>query len=770
MVAEVLIHGKNINQTFDYLIPAHLNVTFGVGVMVPFYRSFEMGYVLKIKDSSDFGPLSTLKEVESVLSPVPLLTEDMLHLSAQMAALYGTSLITALMTVLPGFMGFKKAVVYELQEGPMELEDYLKHHQDAGLKDLEEQFGEDTIKALLEEGTLRQKTIFIPKQKAKKITTLKRTGKAPENDKEEVVATFLTHIESATLKEIKDFTFMSDYAIKKMVENGFLQKKMTTAYRNPMVDPSFMKEKEITLTKEQEDTLEGIRESFTHHPEKPVLLMGVTGSGKTVLYERLLKEALCKGQGAMILVPEIALIPQVYGRFVALFGEKVAVLHSHMSMGEKFDQYCQIAQGNKPIVIGPRSAVFSPVKDLGLIVIDEEHEDSYKEEQRALRYHAREVALLRSHQRGTHLLLGSATPSLDSYDKAFCRKMYGGFRLDTRVNQTKPPKMTIIDMKNEPYDTILSASMKKALVDCYQQGKKSILLLNRRGYHQFLMCRHCGEVVLCPHCDVPLKYHKTIDRLMCHYCGYSVKGIKTCPTCKSPHLYPNGMGTQRIEEEVAKLLPKGKIIRMDADTTNTKNAHQKLLSTYMEEGDVLIGTQMIAKGLDIDTVTLVGILSVDSMLYGDHFKSAEKTCQLLNQVAGRAGRGAYKGEVLLQTFDPDHYAILGADDYDGFVNTELQIRKKLHYPPYFHLYRITMQGGSEERVEKDLMMIKELLKKKLKNTILIGPAPLEIKKIKDQYYYGLTIKSQHKIKDVVAAIGATKKNINQSHTLVIDRL
>lgn len=480
-----------------------------------------------------------------------------------------------------------------------------------------------------------------------------------------------------------------------------------------------------------------------------LLLHGVTGSGKTEVYLRVIEHALRRGRQAILLVPEISLTPQTAGRFQRRFGDRVAVLHSALSEGERYDEWRRIREGEADVVVGARSAVFAPLPRLGLVIIDEEHEASYKQEE-APRYHAREVAeqRLRRLPGGGLLLLGSATPSLESFHAAL-RGVHRYVTLPDRVAGRPLPRIEIVDMREELLAgnrSMFSRVLRGAITDALAKGEQVILLLNRRGYASFLLCRSCGAVPRCTACGVSLTYHQKPDVLRCHYCGYTTRLPDDCPQCRGPYLRPFGAGTQRVEDELKVLFPGARILRMDRDTTARKGAHAAILRAFAAgEADILVGTQMIAKGHDFPGVTLVGVLSADTALHFPDFRAAERTFQLLSQVAGRAGRGDQPGIVYLQTYTPDHYAIQAAAEHDfhGFARRELRYRRRTGYPPFHELVRVLVSGEDEKVVaEVAGEAARGCLRGPIDDRQLVGPSPAPLDRLKGKYRWHFLIKGE----------------------------
>ena len=507
----------------------------------------------------------------------------------------------------------------------------------------------------------------------------------------------------------------------------------------------------LPLTDVQTQAIEPILAAVSRGERKTFLLHGVTGSGKTEIYLQSIAAVLKHGKEAIVLVPEISLTPQMVKRFKQRFGGQVAVLHSGLSAGEKFDEWLKIHRKQVKVAVGARSAVFAPFENLGMIIIDEEHESSYKQEE-SPRYHAREVAAWRSAYHQCPLVLGSATPSLESYARSI-KKVYHLCELGERVHSQTLPTVEMVDMREElraGNRSIFSKTLIESLKETIAKGEQCVLLLNRRGYSTFIICRDCGYVAECPHCDISLTYHKFKRRLKCHYCGFEKSADKICPECQSEHIRFFGTGTQKVEEELGKFIPEARVIRMDVDTTSRKGSHEKLLSAFAgKQADILLGTQMIAKGLDFPDVTLVGVITADTMLNLPDFRSAERTFQLLTQVAGRAGRHERPGKVIIQTYTPEHYSIQYASkhNYHAFFNREMSIRKRQAYPPYVYLTAITISHRDLMKTIAVSEQIATFLKNNLsQQAVVLGPAACVIPRIKDRYRYQCMVKYKNEPK------------------------
>ena len=504
-----------------------------------------------------------------------------------------------------------------------------------------------------------------------------------------------------------------------------------------------MENKRVELTSDQQAIVDGIMQKTG----RVSLIHGVTGSGKTEIYLALAGYILEQGKTVMMLVPEISLTPMMVEVFKRRFKEAVAILHSRLSQGEKYDEYRRIKRQEVKIVVGARSAVFAPLENIGLIILDEEHDASYKQESKP-RYLTSQIAKMRASSHHASVVLGSATPSLESYSRAM-KGIYDLYTLDKRINQKPLPKVEIVDMLEEMHHrnySLFSRTMKERIQMTLDRQEQVILLLNKRGYASYVQCRDCGEVIKCPHCDVSLTYHKDEHRLKCHYCEYQIPYPQVCPHCGSKHLKTVGCGTQKIEEEIERMFHGARVIRYDVDTTRQKNGHLKLLEKFKnKEGNILLGTQMIAKGLDFEDVTFVGVLNADLSLNIPDFRASERTFQLLCQVAGRSGRGQKQGTVLIQTYNPEHYAITSAahHDYQSFYKQEMLYRQKAKYPPYCHMVSLIIQSRQEGLVHQAAIEIKGYLDKHIQQAVLLGPAKSGIFKMQDIYRERILIKFIH---------------------------
>lgn len=539
---------------------------------------------------------------------------------------------------------------------------------------------------------------------------------------------------------LKDFPY-SRALLNKLVEQQAVQIVNKEIFRDPYSGKLEI-EPEFSLNLDQQKVVDGIIAKIdTFHT---ALIHGVTGSGKTEVYLHLSKHVINHGKTVLMLVPEISLTPMMVNVFKQRFGRQVAIIHSKLSSGERYDEYRRILNDEVKIVVGARSAVFAPLIKIGLIILDEEHDASYKQESKP-RYQTIQIARLRGQYHCCPVILGSATPSLESYSRAL-KGIYDLYELPKRINKFPLPEIELVDMakeiRNKNY-SLFSAAMKEKIQTCLDNQEQIILLLNKRGYATYIRCLDCGEVIKCPHCDVTLTYHKHEHKLKCHYCEYQVDMPSNCPNCKGHNLKPVGTGTQKVEEQLEATFPKAKVIRYDVDTTKHKDGHFKLLDKFAKkEGNILLGTQMIAKGLDFENVTFVGVLNADISLNIPDFRANERTFQLLEQVSGRSGRGQKKGTVLIQTYNPEHFALqcVKEHDYLRFFKEEMNFRKLAHYPPYVHLVSILIQGDNESRVIQCANQIKTYLHRQLNNVMILGPANSLIYRVHDIYRKRIMIK------------------------------
>ena len=699
MVVGVLVQlsSQNVDKIFDYLVPRELenSIQIGIRVLVPFGRQTLEGFVLEIKDSSSIE----LKEVYSVVDQDIVLNDELLELGKVIQKDTLSTLISAYQVMLP--------------------------------RALKAKAGSTVHKKFHTFYRLRQNDYVARSLSQKKILELFQ-------DREEIPREELVSISSSSLSTL--------------VEKGVLFSVQKEDYR---MKYEVNQDSKKTLTSLQQQVVDAVIHGSV---EQPFLLFGVTGSGKTEVYMHIIEHVLDEEKTAIILVPEISLTPQMVEQFSNRFGNQIAALHSALSEGEKYDEWRRIARGEASIVIGARSAIFAPLKNIGVIIIDEEHSDSYKQSDKNPRYHARDIAIWRAKYHHCPVLLGSATPSLESMARAQ-KGVYQLLTLKERVNGKKLPKVEIIDMNREAKKSSshLTVQLLNEINDCIDRGEQAILFLNRRGFSTFVTCKNCAETIKCPHCDITLTYHKSNRMLRCHYCGYATPLPKVCPNCHEEALSDLGVGTEKIEEELHQLLPYAKVLRMDVDTTSRKGAHKKMIEAFRNhEYDILLGTQIVAKGLDFSLVTLVGVINADTSLNIPDFRSSENTYSLLSQVAGRSGRSEKSGKVLIQTFNPDHYAIsfVKNHDYLGFYHEEMIIRKKLGYPPFYYLCYVKVSGKDASYLFQEALKIKRSLERNLTHTIILGPTSLAIFRVNNIYRYGIILKykREENLRDILSKI------------------
>ena len=705
--ARVLIDGPS-ELVFDYAIPDGLPVVAGCRVRVPLRNKTSQGTVLDLVETpGDLG--FALRPLHSLSDPDPLITPKLLEAGRWIADYYGCSIESVIRALLP------EAVRTE----------------------------DNSAKV--------RKTVVLEKDPAPEVLA-KITKRAP---KQAAILALLAHAPERKIA-LADLGEGASASVKSLAKQELVRILEEEVRRDPEADgiEEILPDAPLLLNEEQAVALEVVLESLQSPdaaPRPPILLHGVTGSGKTEVYLQAARRTLDLGKTVLVLVPEISLTPQTVRRFRSRFAdiqEQVAVLHSNLSQGERFDEWHRIRKGKARIVIGARSAVFAPLPDLGLILVDEEHENSYKQDQ-IPRYHGRDVAVLRASLEGCTIVLGSATPSLESYQNTLEGK-YRMVRLMKRADGQSLPLIRVLDMRLESKKhkggmAILSDRLRVALEQRIAKNEQSILFLNRRGFARSLQCPSCGHVCMCPHCSVSLTYHREDERLMCHICGHQAVVPKKCPDCRDPAIALQGFGTQKVEEVLAKVLPSARIARIDADAMRKKNALRDLLNAFQARKiDVLVGTQMIAKGLHFPNVTLVGILNADIGLHVPDFRSGERTFQLMTQVAGRAGRGELEGEVIVQTFTPHSPSIQFArhHDFDGFAEQELEFRRQFEFPPFAHCAMLTSRSTHERRAEFTLQTLHRRLSEDCPPGISLGePMPSPLVRSHGQFRFQLMLRS-----------------------------
>lgn len=703
MYANVIVDitHEQLDRVFQYLIPSSMHVEVGNQVLVPFGRGNRRikGYVIECTNQAEWNP-EKIKEILEVFPSQMAVETQFIQLAAWMKHKYGSTMIQALKTVLPV---------------------------------------QKTIKSV-------EKKYYVLKEK-------KAAQAALEEAKRKKWKARVRLLEALLESQILPADFaaqrlnVTSVVVKPLEQKGIVEITTETTYRDPLHSIS-LEQKKIPLNPEQNTIVNAICESFEQGDRKPSYIHGITGSGKTEVYMEIIAYMLEKKRQVIVLIPEIALTYQTVMRFYRRFGNQISIMNSRLSAGEKFDQMERARKGEVNVMIGPRSALFTPFARLGLIVIDEEHEAAYKSEY-SPKYHARETALERARLCDGIVVMGSATPSVEAYYKAKKGEYYL-YQLKKRaVAQSHLANVSIVDLREELKGgnrSIFSRQLKEMIQERLERKEQILLFLNRRGYSGFISCRSCGKAIGCPHCDVSLTAHRN-GRLVCHYCGYSIPIPERCPSCGSPYIAGFGLGTQKVEALTAQEFPDARLLRMDLDTTSQKNGHQEILERFaLGEADILIGTQMIVKGHDFPDVTLVGILAADMSLYSGDYKSAERTFQLLTQAAGRAGRGKKPGDVVIQTYSPDNYSILAAkdQDYEQFYEKEMIYRTMLQYPPKGYMLEVLLTSDVEQEAENAIHRYAALIHTKYNGTIkIIGPANAPIGKMKDVYRKVLYLKSSN---------------------------
>ena len=687
MVVGVLveIQNKRVDKIFDYLVPDDLKNSIKVGfrVVVPFGRMKLDGFIITIYDN--YSNKDSLKSIIEIIDSEIVLNDELLLLGKEMQKMTLSPLISCYQVMLPKALkakyGKKMSIKYDTF------------------------YRLNPNKDIVVSSSSQQKIVDMLKEKKKIIR--------------------------------KDLLEISSSSLNTLLKNEIIIEEKMEHYRLNYSNYNFIKRE---LTFEQQKVVDEVISNDSNN----YLLYGVTGSGKTEVYMEIIDFYLREGKTCIVLVPEISLTPQMIQRFSERFGDMIAAIHSGLSDGEKYDEWRRIVRGEASIVIGARSAIFAPLQNIGVIIMDEEHSESYKQSDSNPRYHARDIAFLRAKTHHCSIIFGSATPSLESMARAL-KGVYKLLELPHRVNGKSLPHVDIIDMNiaSKKMKGYFSFELKNAVDKCLSRNEQVILLLNRRGYSSFITCKNCGYTFKCPNCDISLTFHKSSNTLRCHYCGYGEKVYDKCPKCSESSLNKLGVGTQKIEEELQNIFPNSKILRMDYDTTSRKGMHEKMIEEFKNhQYDILLGTQMVAKGLDFSNVTLVGVINADTTLNIPDFRSSENTFSLLSQVAGRSGRSNKEGKVIIQTFNPDHYAIYYSSKYDylSFYKKEMNIRKQLKYPPYFYLSIIRINGKDSNIVYQESLKIKRSLERNLDHVIILGPSVASIFRVNNIYRYQILLK------------------------------
>ncbi len=697
-VAEVFVDVavQSVDRAFHYLVPEHLEVLPGHAVQVPFGARSLPGLVVGFAAEE---PQMELKPIERVLyNQLTILTAEQLQLSYLLSEYY----------LCPLSLMIRQMIPFRLT---LDQTRWPKPKLTSVVVPLVKQMPESLPTRAKKQRLLMQQLLLL--------------GQLP-----------LSAAGSRTM-------------VRQLEEKGLVRVEQVTTLRSPRVSEVGATASAVTLTSEQQLALQTLLAGQENRPSTH-LLHGVTGSGKTEVYMQLIMHVVQSGRQALMMVPEIALTPQMMQRFSSRFGDKIAVWHSGLSRGERYDQWGRVKSGDASVVIGARSAVFIPFADLGLIIMDEEHDGSYRQDENP-RYHTRVVAQLRQKITGCQLVLGSATPALETYyasEHSRCQRL----ELKQRVSELGLPPVRLVDMRDEyraGHKNPISRRLERAVKECLDRNEQALVLLNRRGYANFLLCPECGHVPFCPHCDISLTYHQSDGRLHCHYCGHVAARPQACPECGHDRLQSQGVGTEQLQAILAALFPSARIGRMDADTTGQRDAHARLLGQFSRgEYDILVGTQMIAKGLDFPRVTLVGVVAADAGLFVPEFRSTERTFQLLTQVAGRAGRASHPGEVVIQTFSPEHYVLRHAanHDYLAFYQQEMLVRDQTGYPPVGYMVTLLLTNPAEDQLIDDAAKLYAVLEQHLPRTVeLIGPAPCGVSRVRDTFRWQIIVKSRHRM-------------------------
>ena len=727
MIAEIIVNSnvKNLNRTFDYLVPIELEkeILIGSRVFMPFgnKKELEEGYVINIKDHSEFDE-TKLKSIVKIEEET-YLDEDKINLAKWISKYYFCNLSDSLKLMLPPGKTSKKV--------ENRINDKMQNFINL-LKDEEEIF------ELIENNKIKSE---------KQLRVLKFL--LDNNSDNEMISS----------TDVQLFADVDSSVLRALEKKGVIEISKKEVLRNPFENRKEEKEKrtkKLTLNKEQKEAFLQIEESIEDNLFTKYLLFGITGSGKTEVYLQAIEKAIKENKTCIMLVPEISLTPQTIDRFISRFGrDDIAVLHSKLSVGERYDEWKRIYNGDAKIVIGARSAIFAPLKNIGLIIMDEEHDDSYKSEM-SPRYDAKEVAEFIAKVNNCPLVLGSATPDMDTYYKALNGEIVL-LELNKRANNSNLPEVEIVDLREElskGNKSMISDSLRVKIEENIKNKKQTILFLNRRGFSSFVMCRDCGYTLKCKNCDITLTYHSYENRMKCHYCGLEEKVSKVCPNCGSENIRYFGTGTQKLETQIKEIFPEASVIRMDIDTVSKKNSHEEIIDEFKDNNiDILIGTQMVVKGHHFPNVTLVGVIAADTSLNIDDYRASEKTFQTITQVAGRAGRDKEKGYVVVQTYNPDNYSILDAkdQDYKEFYNQEIGIRKALRYPPFCDIILLGISSKNLNRAKETSYKLFSYIKDKLQNKdkenkegkvnfICYKPLPAPIEKIKNRYRWRIIIK------------------------------
>ncbi len=767
-IAEVVIanNSRELDKKFSYLVPDGMDVLAGARVVVPFGRSNKSveGIVTGFTDNTSF---TKLKQISRLIDEKPLCTPKLLELAnhlhessvctyyqalrlvtAPVPKLKTTRWITLVkedvdVAALSGRSQSKKKLLTLLKDSGGTV-DYGAVAFIGGVS--------AAIAALEKEGVISLDDTVAQGVKSKLVRMVRMTEYelderelsllAKRAPKQFRAVEILSQTSDLSASDLVSFSGCTYSALNSLCQKGIIEFYDKKVFRSAIDTAKYQRSEKKDLTNEQRAVLDGLVKNHLTGNNRTNLIRGVTGSGKTEVFLQIIEYFIDMGKEAIVLVPEISLTPQMVDRFVGRFGDMVSVLHSGLSAGEKFDEWEKILSGKVKVVIGARSAIFAPVKNLGIVIVDEEHETTYKSDN-SPRYDARELSRFRCDNEGAMLVLASATPSVNSYYKAK-KGEYNLFEMKNRYNFMTLPKVDIVDLRDELRSgnhSVFSRRLRQEIDRNIKNSEQTILFLNRRGFNSFVMCRTCGEAVMCRNCNVSMTYHKKSNMLKCHYCGFEQSPPEVCPSCGSRHIRYMGMGTEKIEEEISRLYGPDSFVRMDADTTSGKNSHEAILNRFRDEKiPILLGTQMVTKGLDFPNVTLVGVLAADMSLNVDDFRAAEHTFCQITQVCGRAGRGDVLGRAVVQTYQPEHYAVRLASEhnYTEFYENEIKIRQKLKNPPFKDIVLIMMQGDNEALMIKELGRIASRLRSR--GLDILGPVPAPYSRIKNKYRWRIILK------------------------------
>ncbi|WP_054949942.1 primosomal protein N' [Numidum massiliense] len=796
------IAAESTDRPFDYAIPTEWRsqVEVGCRVRVPFGRRLVQGYVVGLHDEP---AVANVRAIADVVDLVPPLNEELVQLARWMSAYYFCPTVTVLEAMMPAVLKAQYERILlpgkELSAAGKQLATEAEQKlldavtaASGGLSLKKAEAIPGVTRALLVQ-LIAERRLEVREKVRDRVTKERTTWVVPArvptleaqraqlssraHKQREVLDFFIAQPDPLPLPKLLAQLNASRSTVTRLVELGALETEVRESYRNPY-DRDIRADEPLPLTEAQQAALAPIDSQLKKKEPATFLLHGVTGSGKTEVYLQGIATALSLGREAIVLVPEISLTPQMVERFKSRFGERVAIMHSRLSAGERYDEWRKVLHGDVQVVIGARSAIFAPFRQLGLIIVDEEHESSYKQEDNP-RYHVRDVAWQRARYHGATVVLGSATPALETFYRAKTGDMHY-LALEERVHGRPLPQVSVVDLRAEldaGNRSMFSRELSAAIEARIARGEQTVLFLNRRGFSTFVLCRQCGESVECPHCDISLTYHQTNRMLRCHYCGYAEPVPTECPHCGSAHIRYFGTGTQKVEQELAKQFPGIRVIRMDVDTTTGKGAHEKLLGAFRSgRADVLLGTQMIAKGLDFPNVTLVGVIAADTTLGLPDFRASERTFQLLMQVGGRAGRHEVPGQVIIQTYNPEHYSIQMAATYEvlNFYRKETLMRKKTAYPPFCALIAVHFSCADQALTMKASHHMTAMLKLRLPADVtVLGPVRAPIFRVKDRYRMQTMIKYKNDTgvaSALTKALASTRETFKASDLKVtIDR-